>query len=83
MRQFRMRKPYHVENNQRVVKFLFEEMYRQRMTQADMCDRGGFAQDTMKHWRLYTMPRVSDLNDALSILGYELTIRRIKCQSDE
>lgn len=79
MRKFRMKKPYRVENNQPVVKFLFDEMFKQKMTQADLCDRSGFCEDTLKHWRLYTMPRVSDINDALSVLGYELSVRRKKC----
>ena len=78
-----MKEPYKVTNNQPVVQFLFEEMFRQKMTQADLYERAGFSKDTLKYWRYYTMPRVSDLNDALSVLGYELTVRKIKCQSGE
>lgn len=82
MRQFRLKKQLEVRNNNRCVKFLFSQLFQQRMTQADLAERAGFSEDTLKHWRLYTMPRVNDLDDALSTLGYELTVRRKKDARD-
>ena len=82
MRQFRLKKELEVRNGNRCVKFLFKEMFEQRMTQADLAERTGIAYDTLKHWRLYTMPRVSDLDAALSTLGFELTVRRKKNARD-
>ena len=82
MRKFRLKRELEVRNGNRCVKFLFNEMFNQRMTQADLADRTGIAYDTLKHWRLYTMPRVSDLDAALNTMGYELTVRRKKSGGD-
>lgn len=82
MRQFRLKRQLEVRNSHRCVRFLFDEMFKQRMTQADLADRTGIAYDTLKHWRLYTMPRISDLEAALNTLGYELTVRKVKDARD-
>lgn len=72
MRQFRLKRELECRNSNPMVKFLFNQMFEQRMTQADLAERTGFAYDTLKHWRLYTMPRVNDLEAALNAMGYEM-----------
>ena len=82
MRQFRLKQQLRVRNSHRCVRFLFDEMHRQRMTQADLSERTGVCKDTLKHWRLYTMPRISDLEAALNTLGFELYVRKVRDARD-
>lgn len=78
MRQFRLKRELECRNGHPAVQFLFNQMFEQRMTQADLAEKTGFAYDTLKHWRLYTMPRVNDLDAALNAMGYELKAVRKK-----
>lgn len=78
MRKFRLRNNLECRNGHPAVQFLFAQMFKQRMTQADLADRTGFAYDTLKHWRLYTMPRVNDLDAALNAMGYRITVVKVK-----
>jgi hypothetical protein len=63
-----------ITNNMAVVRFLFEEMYEQQIHERDFAERVGFHRDTIRKWRVYHQPRVNDLNDCLSYLGYELKV---------
>jgi len=65
-----------ITNNNPVVRFLFEEMYNQRIHERDFAERVGFHRDTLRSWRTRYQPRVSDLQDCLSYLGYELAVTR-------
>ena len=65
-----------ITNNNPVVRFLFEEMYNQRIHETDFAERVGFHRDTLRSWRTRYQPRVSDLQDCLSYLGYELVVAR-------
>ena len=65
-----------ITNNNPVVRFLFEEMYRQQIHECDMSVRVGFHRDTLRKWRTSYQPRVNNLQDCLSYLGYELVVAR-------
>lgn len=78
MRQYRKKNPLGCTNNHRVIKFLTEEMHSQRMTSIDLSERAGLSKETIRWWRYRTMPRINDLEAALNVLGYELTVRRKK-----
>ena len=65
-----------ITNNNPVVRFLFEEMYRQQIHECDLAERVGFHRDTLRNWRTRYQPRVSDLQDCLYYLGYELVVAR-------
>lgn len=66
-----------ITNNNPIVRFLFEEMYRQRIHECDMSERVGFHRDTIRGWRTKYQPRVQDLEDCLNFLGYKLKIAQI------
>ena len=72
-----------ITNNNPVVRFLFEEMYRQQIHECDLSVRVGFHRDTLRKWRTCNQPRVSDLQDCLSYLGYELSVKQIKSRNNQ
>lgn len=63
-----------ITNNTKVVRFLFEEMNRQKIHECDMSERVGFHRDTLRRWRIKHQPRINDLLDCLSYLGYDLVV---------
>ena len=67
-----------IHNPEKVVQFLFKEMAKQDITQLELSQNVGMSKDTLKDWRIRTMPRVNDLNAALNMLGYELHPVKIK-----
>jgi hypothetical protein len=70
MRKYRYRPA--IVNGNPVVKFLFEEMHRQRCCQMDLSERVGLHRDTIRNWRTRYTPRVNDIEAALNYLGYTL-----------
>lgn len=72
MRQFRYRPA--IVNNNHIVKFLFEEMHKQRCCQLDLSERVGLHRDTLRNWRTRHMPRINDIEAALNYLGYTLKV---------
>lgn len=65
-----------IANNNPVVRFLFEEMYKQQIHYADMSERMGYHQDTIRKWRSDYCPRLNDIMDCLDYLGYDLVVAR-------
>ena len=65
-----------IVNNNPVVRFLFEELHRQKMHECDFAERLNIHRDTLRGWRTRYQPRVNDLQDCLSYLGYELVVAR-------
>ena len=63
-------------NNTPVVRFLFDEMYKQRIHERDFSRRVGVHRDTLRGWRTRCQPRVNDLEACLSYLGYDLIVRK-------
>ena len=63
-----------ITNNNSIVRFVFEEMHRQRIHECDMSERVGFHRDTMRKWRTQHQPRVSDIEDCLNLLGFKLKV---------
>lgn len=76
MRKFRYRPA--IVNGNPIVKFLFEEMHRQRCCQMDLSERVGLHRDTLRNWRTRYTPRVNDLEAALNQLGYTLRVARLR-----
>ncbi len=76
MRKFRYRPS--ITNGNPMVKFLFQEMHRQRVCQMDLSERVGLHRDTLRNWRTKYTPRVNDLEAALNYLGYTLKPIKIK-----
>lgn len=62
-------------NNNRCVRFLFEQLEAQRCSEADFSERTGIHRDTLRGWRTRCNPRINDLEFALNCLGYELNYR--------
>lgn len=59
-----------------LVRFLFEEMARQKITNPVVAKQAGVSKDAMWEWRNRTTPKVSDLEACLNAIGYELVVRR-------
>ena len=78
MRAFRQRKPFNCPNNHRVLRFLYEAAFKQQLTMADLSERSGINQNTLRHWRYKSTPNIRDIDAALGAVGYEITVRRIK-----
>jgi lambda repressor-like predicted transcriptional regulator len=76
MRKFRYMPE--IKNNNHLVRFLFEEMQRQKVCQLDLSERVGLHRDTLRNWRTRYTPKVDDLEAALNYLGYTLKTVRIK-----
>lgn len=76
MRKFRYRPSIH--NNNPIVKFLFQEMHRQRVCQMDLSERVGLHRDTLRNWRTRHTPKIDDIEAALNYLGYKLKPVKMK-----
>ena len=46
---------------------MFDELHRQRCTEADFSERTGINPSTLRGWRTRCNPRVNDINFALNI----------------
>ena len=71
-----------IKNNNHVVRFVFEQMYKQKIHQRDMAHRMGFHPDTMRSWRLKHMPSIQSVEDCLDYLGYELRVVKKRDRED-
>lgn len=60
------------------VRFLFEEMNRQRCTISQMAERSGINKNTFKDWRTRTNPTIDNLEACYAVIGFELVQREIK-----
>ena len=63
-----------IVNNNPIVRFVFEEMHKQKIHECDFSERVGFHRDTLRGWRTRYQPRISDLDACLYFLGYKLKI---------
>jgi hypothetical protein len=81
MRQYRLKNPRPVINNDQIVKFLYNEMHFQQVGIRDMSEKTGVNCDTLKDWRIRTNPRLKDIQACLNVLGYELVPQRIDTAS--
>lgn len=76
MRKFRYRPA--IVNGNPIVRFLFQEMHRQKVCQIDLSERVGLHRDTLRNWRTRHTPKVDDIEAALNYLGYKLKPVKIK-----
>lgn len=65
-----------IKNNNRIVRFMFEEMHHQQIHECDMSLKIGFHRDTLRKWRTHHQPRITDIEACLDYLGYRLTVVR-------
>lgn len=65
-----------ITNNNKIVRFVFQEMYNQKIHQQDMAEKMGYHRDTLRHWRQKHMPSIQAVQDCLGYLGYELKVVR-------
>lgn len=70
-------------NNNKIVRFMFEEMSRQKIHENDVARRVGLAKYTPRGWRVRYMPKISDVESVLNYLGYKLVVTRIKEKHEE
>ena len=66
------------ENAHPLVRGLFQEMNRQRVSISDIAERSGLAAATISDWRYTRNPTVPNLEAALNALGCGLAIVRNK-----
>jgi lambda repressor-like predicted transcriptional regulator len=60
------------ENVNPIVRLIFSEMNRQRVSVHQMSERSGIHRDTLRDWRTRTTPSLSNVQAALGVLGIEL-----------
>lgn len=66
-----------------LVRALYEEMHKQKVTDADMVERTGINKNTFKDWRTRTVPRVHDIEACFNVLGLTLKPAKIKEEKHE
>jgi hypothetical protein len=65
--------PQHVHPT---VREFFRLLNAEKTTLTEVGQRGGFRRRTLSAWRYNREPRVSNLDAALNVMGYELVVRR-------
>lgn len=74
MRQFRkLRVP---ESTHPVVRRLFEEMNHQQIGLLDMAERSGVNKNTLKDWRIRTVPTVDNIEACFNVLGLTINVKQ-------
>lgn len=65
------------ENQPAVVRFVYEEVNRQRLSVAKVLRLAGLHEDALRDWRNKgTSPRLGDLEAVLGVLGYRLVAEK-------
>jgi len=78
MKQYRRKQPLSAKNNNHIIQFLTSEMHKQRLCEIDLVNRAGLSKDTVRFWRHQTMPRINDVEAALNVLGFTLTVKKVR-----
>jgi DNA-binding phage protein len=65
---------YETTNGHSCVRFLFKEMEKKQIHELDFARHVGIERNTVRNWRVQTMPRVDTLDAALNALGYKLAV---------
>jgi hypothetical protein len=60
-----------------IVRELYRQMNRQQTTMLEVAERSGLRRQTIWDWANRVNPRLSDLEAALNVLGFELAIREM------
>lgn len=76
MKEYRRKTPLSAKNGNPIIQFLSQEMHNQRLCEIDLVKRAGLSKDTVRFWRHQTMPRINDVESALNVLGYTLTVKK-------
>lgn len=73
-----LKKKPRINNGNYCVQFLFDEIYRTQSNEGRVAKQVGIERNTIRNWRLRTMPRVDTLEAALNHLGYRLTVEAME-----
>jgi hypothetical protein len=65
---------YETTNGNPCVQFLFKEMEKMQIHEADFAKHTGIDRNTVRNWRLKCMPKVDNLEAGLNALGYKLAV---------
>lgn len=61
-----------------LIRFAYEEMVKQKVSQLELAYRSGIADKTLRAWRLgATSPKMMDVEAVLNTLGYKLVVAKI------
>jgi transcriptional regulator with XRE-family HTH domain len=77
MRQFRVSQLTVPANAHPLVKALFREMVKQRVTISDMADRSGIGRNAISKWRYCDTPTIINIEACFNVLGFELKPKKI------
>ena len=64
------------ERGHPIVRFLFDEVNRQRMPLVALHDRAGLGRDTMRAWKR-SSPRIDNVEASLNAPGYRLAVEKV------
>jgi transcriptional regulator with XRE-family HTH domain len=67
------------QGTHRLVRWMWREINRQHASQEDIAARSGVSSSAMRKWRAGNRsPRMFDFDAIAQVLGYKLTVRKIK-----
>lgn len=81
LKKYVKKKP--TRNPHPLVREFLNLTHRERISDKDIAGRAGLGKDTIKDWRYRTTPNLCLFEAALNVLGYRLTIVKMKDESDE
>ena len=73
-----MKKKPPITNGHHCVQFLFDEIYSTDTNEGRVAKAVGVDRNTIRNWRIRTMPRVDTLEAALNDIGYTLSIEALE-----
>ncbi|MFK4047251.1 hypothetical protein ACI2KH_20040 [Roseomonas mucosa] len=83
MRQFRPATVRVPERADPVIRRLFGLMNEERLGWADLAERSGVSERTIRAWRTAYAPSLPSIQAVLGVFGYELVVRKTKAREDE
>ena len=66
------------DNTFYLVKMLVDEMNKQQISQNDMCRKVGIDRTMITKWKTKHRPTIDLLRACFNVLGYDITIKRIR-----
>ena len=66
------------DNTFYLVKMLVDEMNKQQISQNDMCRKVGIDRTMITKWKTKQRPTIDLLRACFNVLGYDITIKRIR-----
>lgn len=75
---YRPQRSLTLQNLHPAVQFLFEEMAFQRRHGTEVMTRAGMGQSAATDWKRGVDPHISNLEAALNVLGYRISVERME-----